>query len=224
MKPAARRAAARALVPLLAGLVLAGCAGFRGGWASLAYIGDAAPAIDELTQPLHNVAPLNVPGAQLRVTIDNRLRTYDTQVYLYVLPLVVDPRDVYTANHQPGTTRVHVGIVVSEPGFVFRPSLAALDVAGRRFNGIAGFEFGRWDAQGQRVAKGGRWEHRSVGPEMALAETGRRYLLSIDFATPVPSPESRDIALDLSGALRAPQHAPLPLIRFTPVRWKEGYT
>jgi hypothetical protein len=48
--------------------------------------------------------------------------------------------------------------------------------------------------------------------------------LSIDFATPVPSPESPDIALDLSQAVKSITEAPLPLIRFAPIRWKEGYT
>ncbi|MOA70392.1 hypothetical protein D3C78_1992390 [compost metagenome] len=57
-----------------------------------------------------------------------------------------------------------------------------------------------------------------------MGEVGRRYLLSIDFVTPVPSPQWRDITVDLSQALSAPNHPPLPLIRFVPLRWKQGYT
>jgi hypothetical protein len=51
-----------------------------------------------------------------------------------------------------------------------------------------------------------------------------QYLLSIDFDAPSPGPEVPDIAIDLSRALRAPGLAEVPLIRFVPVRWKEGYT
>ena len=56
---------------------------------------------------------------------------------------------------------------------------------------------------------------------------GIHYLLSLDFDVPVPWPQSDDIALDLSAALKDMGNAgspPLPLIRFAPVRWKEGYT
>lgn len=63
-----------------------------------------------------------------------------------------------------------------------------------------------------------------MGPELALAETGHRYYLSLDFATPVRSPESREITLDLSRAIASPRHRPVPLIRFAPMRWKEGHT
>jgi hypothetical protein len=76
----------------------------------------------------------------------------------------------------------------------------------------------------KRVERGGRWEHRPIASEFVLSEAGRRYYLSIDFATPVPSPESPDIVLDLSQALRSATEPPLPPIRFAPVRWKEGYT
>jgi len=184
--------------------ILAGCAGYRGGWESVPYVGDAPPARE-----------LALPGLKLAVQIDNRLRTYDTQVYLFVLPLSVDPREVYTQNHQPGKTRVFVSVTPEASGFVFEPTKATLTIGAQRFTGAEGFEFGKWD---------GKWEHRPVGAQFALHEPGRRYLLSIDFVAPAPSPESRDIVLDLSQALRSQAHPPLPLIRFAPVRWKEGYT
>ena len=159
-----------------------------------------------------------------KVTIDSQLRTYDTQVYFFALPLSVDPRNVYPKNIEPGKTRVFVGATPQVPGFVFRPAAAVLQVANKRFTGAAGFEFGRWDDEWKRVERGGRWEHRPIASEYVLSEVGRRYYLSIDFATPVPSPELPDIVLDLSQALRSTTESPPPLIRFAPVRWKEGYT
>ena len=208
-------------------LLVAGCAGFRGGVESLAYLGDSPPELPADPLPLNELrgrAALRVPGAQLQVTIDNRLRTYDTQVYLYALPLSIDPRNVYAQNNAPGKTRVFVNITPSDPSFVFEPWRAVLRVAGKTYRGSAGFDFGMWDADGKRVAKGGQWQHRPVHEPFALAEAGRRYYLSIDFDTPTPSPESREISLDLADALRSSLHPALPPIRFAPVRWKEGYT
>ncbi len=97
--------------------------------------------------------------------------------------------------------------------------------------GCAGFRVD-WESiayteQGRMDDNGGKWEHRDVGTELALAGPGIRYLLSLDFDVPVPAPESSDIALDLSNALKDMGNAgsePLPLIRFAPIRWKEGYT
>jgi len=215
----------RGLVLLALLLAVASCAGYRGGWRSVAYLGDTppAPAADPIPAAPARTT-LHVPGLQLDVELDNELRTYDTQVYLFALPLSVDPRKVYPKNHEPGRTRVFVTVTPQEPGFVFRPSQALLGIADKRITGSEGFEFGMWDRDGKRVREGGSWDHRPVGAEFVLAEAGRPYYLSISFATPVPSPESRDIAVDLARALTSPRHPPVPLIRFVPVRWKEGYT
>lgn len=207
--------------------VLAACAGFRGGWESVAYVGDAPPA--GLAETLAKAVPrqppeLDLGGLKLRVSIDNRLRTYDTQVYLFALPLSVDPRRVHSGEQRSGTTRVFVHVTPQVTGYEFAAEAAVLQIAGRQFRALGGFEFGRWDDAGQRAERVGRWDHRPIVTPYRLDQIGRRYLLSIDFAAPMPSPESHDIVLDLSGALRAPGQAPVPLIRFTPVQWEEGYT
>ncbi|MEE4464194.1 hypothetical protein V2S84_19120, partial [Azotobacter chroococcum] len=84
--------------------------------------------------------------------------------------------------------------------------------------------FDRWDHQGRRVREGGSWEHRPVATELPLDQPGRSYHLSIDFDTPVPSPESREILLDLSQALGSSRHPALPPIRFVPMRWRRSYS
>lgn len=212
-----------------AALGLAACAGYRGGWESVAYIGTPPDWIrsDDANAP-SRPNPLDLPGLQLQVRLDNQLRTRDTQVMLFAVPIAVDPRDVFVQNHQPGKTRVFVSVRVDETGFVFRPTLAVLSVAGRRVSGEAGFDFARWDAQGRRLEPGdttaGQWLHRPVGEAFALDEQYRRYLLSIDFLLPAPSPQTPDIELDLSQALKSPTQPALPPIRFAPVRWREGYT
>jgi hypothetical protein len=203
----------------------AGCAGFRGGWESVAYTDRIASTTP---QGRHSAQgpELSLPGLKLHVSIDNRLQTYDTQ-FFFGLPLSVDPRNVYPKNHQRGKTRVFVNVTPQTGGFVFRPLLASLVVGGKRYPAMRGFEFGMWDAQGQQTDTGGVWEHRDVGPGVSLTQPRKRYLLSLEFDIPVPSPRSNDISLDLSRALQDLGNAedpPVPLIRFAPVKWEEGYT
>lgn len=224
-----RRQSAGVVLPLLALLVLglAGCAGYRGGWESLAYIGDApppAPPAGRTPYEANNRPPLRVPGLELRVSIDNQLRTHDTQVWLFALPVSIDPREVQTQVYSPGKTRVRLSVTALQPGFVFRPRLAVLGVAGNSFNGTAGFEFGKWLKPDWRRDDKGLWDHRPVGDELALSQTSPTHHLTIEFDTASPSPETPDIALDLSRALAAPGVSPVPPIRFLPVRWREGYT
>jgi hypothetical protein len=157
---------------------------------------------------------LNVPGLQLVVRINNQLLTYDNYP---TRTLPAFPVDV-----EPGRTRVRIFVIPTESGFVFRPTLAVLNVAGKQFGGIAGFEFDMRDLQGNRVMRGGKFDYRPIADELTL-EAGRNYVLSVDFATPVPSPQSSDLSVDLSRALQADRQPLLPLIRFAPVRFREGY-
>ncbi len=216
----------RTLVSILvaSSLLLGSCAGYRGGWESVAYIEGTQPNFPTDATPRALRAPeLLVPGLRMQVSIDNQLRTYDRNV-AFGLPVSNDPRNTQPKNIEPGKTRVFVTVTPELADFVFEPSLASLHVAGQHFSGIAGFEFDRWDDAWNRVERGGRWEHRPIDSQFVLADVGRRYHLSIDFATPTPSPQGVEIALDLSRALRSSAVAPIPMIRFAPVRWKEGYT
>lgn len=206
-------------------LFLAGCAGFQGGWESVPYVGDAPPQLPEAKTPYDSRerGKLSLPALTLAVSINNQVRTYDTKVYALV-PLSVDPRTVPTREIQPGRTRVTLQVSGMTADFVFHPRLAKLTAGDRVVEGVDGFEFGMWDSAGQRVSSGGRYDDRPTGDRLALQDRTRAYLLSIDFPLDPPSPESNDISLDLSRALVAPNVPALPLIRFTPGRWKHGYT
>ena len=197
-------------------LLLIGCAGYRRGWESVPYIGATAPTLAEYRTPFEaqKRAELVLPGVTLGVGINNQTRTSDTQLYLFALPLSVDLKDVQTQQVAPGTTRVTLRVVRTEGDFVFRPKLAKLIVAGNTVAGAQGFEFG----------KDGAWAYRPVADEVALSDGSRTYLLAIDFPVTTPPPKKPNIALDLSSALRAPGKPPIPLIRFVPTRWKEGYS
>lgn len=207
-------------------LGLAGCAGYRGGWESLPYIDEPPPSPARYRTPFEAMkrSELVLPGLTLSVSINNQLRTYETEVYLYVLPLSVDTRDVPTQNVDPGKTRVTLRISHHDGDIVFRPRLARLGIGDEWVSGDGGFEFGMWDQSATRVRSGGVWGYRPTEDSLVLTKRDAAYVLSIDFLVPVPAPESRAIALDLSQALQAPGRPAIPLIRFLPVRWKEGYT
>ena len=58
-------------------VITIGCAGFRGGWESAAYVGDALPAAlaeSKLRQEAGE-RTLDLPGMKLQVKIDNTLYT-----------------------------------------------------------------------------------------------------------------------------------------------------
>ena len=207
-------------VALLLGLGT-GCAGFRGGWHSVPYIG-APPAEAEDTPP--GRAALNLPGLALEIELGNRLQTRDTKVYLFALPLSVDLRKQFPGNPVPGRTRLFLTVTAEQAGVVFRPQEAVLELDGRRVTAVAGHEFARWDALGRADEDNGTWGHRPVGEAFVLAEAGRRYLLSVDFDLEPPSPRVPGLAVDLSKALQVPGQAPLPRIHFVARRWKQGYT
>ena len=220
-----RRLALIAALAALAGAVsLAGCAGYRGGWASVPYTGDRAPHPTDLPESarLFDLEEVKVPGTRLRVSLNNRLRSYDYQVWFAVVPVSGDPRDALLGD-QDSKTRVYLSVTPQTAGFVFRGRAAKLEIDGRVYMPIAARRFGQFDAAGNVVERGGKWQYVELGPEFALTQPGTIYGLSLVFDVPVPAAETAKISIDLSEALRDPALPPMPLIRFQPVRWREGY-
>lgn len=204
-------------IALLA-LLLAACAGFRGGWASVAYVGDQVPT--EVTRVLPDVG---VPGLKLQVGLNNVQRTYDYQVWLFALPVSVDPRNVMTQDRD-GKLRVTLNVTPASPGWELRAGEARISFDGRTYVAQRATRFAQWNEAGEIVAKGGRYEHRPIPGDLRLEAGGRSYLLTLEFDAPLPPPEHARLSLDLSQALRSSGAAPLATIRFAPVRWKEGYS
>jgi hypothetical protein len=157
-----------------------------------------------------------VPGARLSVSLDNTLRTNDMHLYLFVLPLYWNPRDVFSHAQDPFRTRVFVRVTPLTAGWVFRPTQALLQAGGRSVAATDAATSERTD---------GTWARRSVRDSLALDEVGRTYDLNLHFAMPAVSPRDSSLALDLADALVPPVTFPrLPRIRFRGVRWREGYS
>lgn len=209
-------------------VLVAACAGFRGGWESLPYVGEAPPA-----QPPEYRTPyearvrstLALEGVRVHVDLGNRLQTSDTQVVLYAVPVGIDPREQPAGLRQPGLTRVQLAIERQLAGFTFIPGQAVLRTSRGEARAARATHIGMWDERGRPLERDGTRGAREIDGELALADLGRRYVITLEFPLAPPDPRERDTVLDLSRALRSPQlRAPLPVIRFFPVRWQEGYT
>ena len=214
-----------AVVVLAVASMLAACAGYRGGWASVPYTGEQPPHPNELPESVRmfDLEEVKVPGMRLHVSLNNRLRTYDYQVWFFAMPVSGDPRDVLLGD-QDGRTRVYLSVTPQTAGVVLRGAAAKLEIDGRIYTPVAVRRFGQFDSAGSIVKRGGKWQYVDLGPEFALSQPGMQYSLTLVFDAPVPKAETARIAVDLSQALRDPSQPLLPLIRFQPVRWKEGYT
>lgn len=205
---------------------LSGCAGFRGGWQSVPYVGEVPPQLPPAETPAEaqDRSQVALPGLRLGVDLNNRLRTYDTQVMLFIVPVSIDPRERYMQDLRPGITRVTLRIEPLMPGFVLQATRARLTVGGRSVAALGASEFAQWGHDGAKVGQGGRYGDRPLPERFELDGVGLAQIVHLEFPIARPSPESPDIQLDLGEALFNPATPALPLIRFVPVRWKHGYT
>lgn len=200
-------------------LSLLSCAGFRGGWENIPYIDNPprTPSVYRTPYEAGERSELLLPGLKVRIDLNNRIRDSHYQVY-GVVPVPKDSSEIRASLIKP--ERISLRLEVREQGFVFRSHLAVLGVGAKSVLAVAGYERGRYDLSGYQ---GDFWkELKPIAEEYTLSPG--IYYLFVDFPLPVPVPQTPDITLDLSKALQAPGKPPIPLIRFLPVRWEEGYS
>jgi len=207
------------------GLLLSGCAGFRGGWESMPYVGEVPPEPSTARSTHESVArrELRLPGVTLNVHLRNADRDWDTQVVLFVVPVMIDPR---TERHDvlvPGMTQVGLSVSALAAPAVLQARQARLVVDGRVTTASAALEFDRWNSEGRRSRTEGLWEHRPLPEPHRLTPGPGTHLLRLDFPVAAPDPQATGTVLDLSDALRIEGQPPLPLIRFRPQRWRGAY-
>lgn len=206
--------------------LLSACAGYRGGWESLPYIGALPPAagLNVTADEARLRRELVLPGLRLRVNLNNAVRTHDTQVYAGVLPLGLDPRAVPLQPAQPGLTQLTLSVwPQGGRSFVLRYPQARLRVGGRTVAAQAASVWGQWDAAGEPVERGGRYADRPLSSDHVLEARDRPHVLTLSFPIERPSPQDGDIALELGEALSHPGTPAIPRIQFQPSRWTEGY-
>lgn len=200
-------------------LLLAGCAGYRSGVVSQAYV-DTPPGVEVIARGTPHW--LQVPGARLRVELGNEIQQREHQVVLFIVPVMLDPRDRPLYRAAEGA-RLLLEISASAAAH-FRPEHAVLWIDGQAYRPggvqrITVFDPGEYPLAALREAE----ERPPAGLDYGLEPPGRHHQFWLRFAAPMPAP-GQDIRLDLSAALRVRGQLPVPPIRFRPVRWKQGYT
>lgn len=199
-------------------ITLSSCAGYRGGWESIPYIGTPppAPSVSRTSYEAGKRGELALPGLTLSVYLHNQSIDSDTQVYAYVIP--VPGYSVDTPSGAPKKARVSLHITPRGEGFVLQPLLATLSVGNQSASGLGGYYPGEFI--GFKAPKMYA-EPKRIPDEFPLS-SGKLYILHLEFPLAAP-PEAPDITLDLSKALHAPGQPTIPVIRFLPVRWGNWY-
>ncbi|WP_439859281.1 hypothetical protein [Pseudomonas sp. MBLB4136] len=200
--------------------LLAGCAGYRYGEVSHAYL-EPAPAVATVVRGRQNW--LEVPGARVRVELGNEVQHSEHQVILFIVPVMYDPIDkpLYQAGRG---ARLLLEISPQAGAAGFRPEQVVLSIDGREHRPagvqqLVAFDPGQYPLEGVRDAE----ERAPAGLDYPLQRAGRHYQFWLRFDAPMPAP-SQDIRLDLSRALRVPGQPAVPPIRFRVVPWKQSYT
>lgn len=201
-------------------LLLAGCAGYRYGEVSRAYVGQA-PNAATIVRGTQNW--LELPGARIRVELSNEVQHSEHQVMLFIVPVMYDPMDqpLYPAEQ---SARLLLEISPQEGAASFRPEQALLSIDGHEYRPagvqqLVVFDPGQHPLAGARDAE----ERKPAGVGYGLDRPGRHYQFWLRFDAPMPAP-TQDIHLDLSRALHVPGQPAVPPIRFRAVPWKQGYT
>ncbi|MBS7661484.1 hypothetical protein I0D00_05905 [Pseudomonas lalucatii] len=204
---------------LLFCVLLAGCAGYRSGEVSRAYV-EMPPPAEAIARGTPNW--LQVPGARLRVELRNEVQRREHQVVLFIVPVMIDPRDRPLYSQDQGA-RLLLEISAAEAAH-FRPEHAVLWIDGQAYRPsgvqrLTVFDPGRQPLTPLREVE----ERAPAGLSYSLDRAGRHYQFWLRFAAPMPAPKQA-IRLDLSAALQLRGQPPVPPIRFRPVPWKQGYT
>jgi hypothetical protein len=196
---------------LLSILTLSGCGGFRSGFASVPYIGDVEPISEEKFFEFYDHS-LALPGVKLNVYINNRIRTRDIGVMLFVVPLYID---IIDKPYYKDTDRFQISLVIipKEQGFTFNPFEVTATVDGQSFKPAI------------TELRGGPYndDTRSVIDKETPLKKDKFQKFDMTFDCPVPTTD-RTITLNIGNALMHPQLPTIPTIRFKKVRWKQGYT
>ncbi|AYF87784.1 hypothetical protein D6Z43_11710 [Pseudomonas sp. DY-1] len=198
---------------LIVCLLLTGCAGFRSGVESAAFVEDQAA--DERGR-------IQLTDVALTLDLHNQIQQNDFQVILFVVPVMYDPIDKPRYDEKDGI-RLLLEIQPATADFHFRPEHVVLRVDGRVLEPAAVSlimvrDVGQFPLDGLQAIN-----QSPAGLDYRLAVPQRSWQFILKFAGPVPKPSS-DIQLDFSRALERPGKPPLPTIRFRSRPWSQGYT
>jgi hypothetical protein len=220
MNLATSRILAMRMVAVAICFALSACAGYRGGWESIPYIGapPPTPSVSRTNYERGERLKLAIPGLALSVMLHNSSLDSDTLVYAYVVPV---PGPLAGASSDaPKTATATLFITPREEGYVFRPLFVTLSVGGQTVSALGAYTNAKFI--GYKDGKAVHSVPQRIADEFPL-RVGTSYIFDLEFPSPAPSAQAPDVALDLSKGLHAPGQPTIPLIRFLPVRWGNWY-
>lgn len=220
----------------LALLLLSGCGGFRGGIESVPYVGDIEPQQTSTYRTwLHEIT---FPGLTAHLSLNNTIRIYQYEVMLYIIPTYLNLREEFhhrdaesleinlqITAHDSGVTIDPRQLVLAVDDKEFRPTAVWVNNRERERQIIDAFVKNRRQAppdQPPPIPRSSEWHDVVTAPVLVgPGEKSPRFIVMCP--VPRPSPE-RTLSLNLSPAIGVPQPFDMPLIRFKPMRWAEGYS
>ncbi len=224
------------LLSILVLFALSGCGGFRGGIESVPCLGACLPIEStEHRSALHEVA---LPEISLSVSLNNRLRTYQYEVMLYVIPTYLNFWDEFqhrdaesleltlqVTAHDADVTIDPRQLVLTVDGQALRPSAVWVNNRERERHVIAAYLSARRRAPSDPpppIPRAAEWRDAVTAPvTVHRREQSPRFI--VVFPTPLTSPD-RPLSLSVSPAIGGPLSFDVPLIHFQPRRWSESYS
>jgi hypothetical protein len=217
-------------------LLFSGCGGFRGGIESVPYARDVEPQRTSTNRSWPHEVTL--PGLTMHLSLNNRVRSYQYEVMLYVIPTYLNFRDEFQHRdagsveltlqitaHDSAVTIDPRQLVLTVDGKDFRPTAVWVNNLGRERQVIDAYVKARHQAspdQQPLVPRSSEWRDAVTAPVMVHpGEDSPRFIVT--FPAPLPSPE-RTLSLNMSSAISESTPSDKPLIRFKPMRWSEGYS
>lgn len=195
------RALARTL-PLVVVFIATGCSSIKTGYFSAPFVGEAAPGVEAAASGVgarHQMRHLSLPGLTLYINLMNDVDTSNAPWIGMGERRVVRSPQCILLDLRPGMA-----------GISLEPKLVSLSINGASH---APQSVRRY------IGTGSRFEELTE-PRLALAQD---QWTRLGLCFPEAAAPDQDIALDLSQALRHPDQAPFPPIRFAMRRFRHVY-
>ena len=217
-------------------LMLSGCGGFRGGIESVPYVGDDEPQQTSTNRSWPH--EINLPGLTLYLSLNNTVQSYQYEVMLYIIPTYLNFWDEFqhgdaenvelTLQMTPHESSISIDprkLVLTVDDREFRPIAVWVNNLERERQVIDAYVKARRQAppdQPPSIPSSSEWRDSVMAPVIIRPrEKSPRFIVT--FPAQLPSPE-RTLSLNLDTAIIEPLSFDIPLIRFKPMHWSEGYS
>lgn len=201
---------------------LIGCAGFKGGYMNLPYIGDDPPKLIPTTAAeMYDLEYIQFPDLRLRLSLNNSIQTY--HFIVIVIPVYIDLKE-YRLESGFEIWGSHIALLTGEklelrmsfwverPGISFDPRQVQITVDGQTY-----LTTSMWHTYDVR-----KDSSTQLDAPINLNDVGELYSFTVQFDASIPVLDQA-ITLDLSKAIKTPSRDQIPIIHFRKSRWRSSY-